>query len=143
MRIDSGDTAEAQDVEAERVIEFPRGLPGFEAHSRFRLFHDAASAAPSVFWLRSESDPEVQFSVADPATLQVNYEISLSDDESALLQLDNAEDCTLLLILSRDAGSDGIRAHFLAPLLINTRARLGLQKVLNTVERSVTIRATD
>lgn len=136
---DSSDNAlEAPD----NLLEFPRGLPGFEAHRRFRLLHEAGNDTPAVYWLQSVDDPEVQLSVTDPATLQVNYEITLSDDESALLGLDTPADCAVLVVLYREDRNHTIRASFLAPLLINTDQRIGLQKVLNRVAGTVTIRAT-
>jgi flagellar assembly factor FliW len=34
-----------------------------------------------------------------------------------------------------------MNANFMAPLLINTQARIGLQKVLGRTERKITIKA--
>jgi len=134
--------SQEQQLEEQKVIEFPRGLPGFEEERRFRLMHDSDSEAPRVHWLQSVEDSGVQLSVADPASLQVNYEIALSDEENSLLKLEAPEHCAVLVVLYRTDGESAIRANFLAPLLINTQRRIGMQKVLNAVEREVTIRSS-
>ncbi len=132
----------AIDVKPEEIITFPGGMPGFENLTRYKLFHEEGQ--PTVFWLNSVDDPDVQFTVADPAVFRVQYQITLNDAEEALLQLDDSADTALLVMLYRGDGTDAhsaIQANFLGPLVINTKTRIGLQKVLNKVEGFVTIHA--
>ena len=143
MKIETGENS--PDMSADTVLTFPQGLPGFEAMTRYRLFHERGN--PSLLWLESEEDPDLQFSLTDPALLKVQYEIKLSDEECAMLQLQEPADVAVLVMLykgdsAKDAspGAD-IRANFLGPLLINTRSRIGIQKVLTRVFDYVTIRA--
>lgn len=141
------------DVAEDEVIEFPNGLPGFEACKRFMLAHDAEGKAgedrPKVFILQSLDDPEVAFSVVSPDALGVRYEITLSDGEAAQLQIEKPEDVALAVIVRRRAdGAEantpqdtGLRANFMGPLLINTAARRGLQKVLERFSCEMVVRA--
>jgi flagellar assembly factor FliW len=133
------------DVPDEKLIDFPAGLPGFEECRRFTLMHEEGSA--TVLLLQSIDDPAVCFSVADPKLLGMNYEFSLYDDEVRLLQLETTADAMLAVILRRDElgsgtpASAGMRANFMAPLVINAVNRRGLQKILGHVGCEITLRA--
>ena len=133
------------DVSTDDVIHFPRGLPGFADVTRYRLFHKHGDI--TVFWLEAEGDPGLQFSAVDPSQIRVQYQFSLSDEESEMLQLEDPEDISVLVLLYRDEGvpesapGEQIRANLLGPIVINTNKRLGIQKVLGEVENFVTIQA--
>jgi len=133
------------EISEEKVIEFPAGLPGFESCKRFALVHEEGSAA-SVFLLQSADDPAVVFSLTSPETLGVNYEFSLDDDEVAMLKLTDPTDAFVAVIVRKDdAGgspaSAGLRANFMAPVVINVDARRGLQKVIGKLGCDITLRA--
>ncbi len=140
------ETAESQSsASSEGPIVFPEGLPGFGGMQRFSLFHEVDQ--PTLLFMQSEVDPDLRFTVTDPALLKVQYEITLSDEECGLLQLDNPEDIAILVLLYSREDENGlpsdknINANFLGPLVINVKARIGIQKVLTQVEDFVTIRA--
>lgn len=139
-------------VAEDKVIEFPNGLPGFESCQRFMLAHDEEGGAgedrPKVFILQSLDDPNVAFSVVSPEALGVRYEITLSDGEVAQLQIEKPEDVALAVIVRRADGTEaktpqdtGLRANFMGPLLINTAARRGVQKVLERFTCEMVMRA--
>jgi flagellar assembly factor FliW len=143
MKIETHDNA--AEMSADTVLTFPEGLPGFDGMTRFRLFHETDK--PSLLWLESADDPNLQFSLTDPELLKVKYEITLSDSECEMLQLRDPADIAVLVMLYKDdtaadspPGND-IRANFLGPLIINARNRIGMQKVLTSVVDFVTIRA--
>lgn len=130
----------------DKVIEFPEGLPGFETCTRFALLHDEAGGS-GLFMLHSVDEPDLIFSVTGPENLGVNYEFSLTDEEAAMLQLDKPEDAVVAVILRKEdsapasPASTGMRANFMAPLVINVEARRGLQKIINRLGCDVTLRA--
>ncbi len=129
-----------QEVDPASIIQFPNGLAGFEELHTFKLFHEEGK--PTVFYLQSVDDPEIQFPVVNPDTYQVSYECVLSDDEAALLQLDDPGEIAVLVTLAQGGRKDGgIHANFMGPILLNTAKRIGLQKHLNQVSGSVVIRA--
>lgn len=145
MKITSSMFGSAE-VADDKVIEFPAGLPGFEQCHRFALIHEEGSEA-GVFLLQSVDDPEVAFSVTGPERLGINFEFPLSDAEVELLQLDAAEDAMVAVIVRKEDASEGgpastgLRANFMAPLVINAHARRGLQKVINRLGCEVLLRA--
>jgi len=127
------------EVDPDTVLTFPQGLPGFENLTRFTLLHE--EGATTIFWLQSVEDPDVQFSVTDPNSFRVNYQITLQDDEAELLELTDVADATVMVMLSRDEATDpsAIKANFMGPLVINSKSRKGFQKALNQIEGFVNI----
>jgi flagellar assembly factor FliW len=128
-------------VDPDTLITLPAGMLGFPELTRFKLFHEEGK--PTVFWLQSVDDADIRFAVTDPERLGVDYELTLSDEDIAGLQMSDASDLAVLVTLARDEPSEGgIHANLLAPILINTAQRIGLQKSLNTVQSRVLIRAS-
>lgn len=116
------------DIDPQTVLEFPLGLPGFEQYTRYKLLHED-KPNPQVMWLQSLDDADLVFSIIEADRLGLNYQISLSDEEVALLELTAPQDAILLLILSRpEDGSAPVAANTRAPLVLNPESRKGLQK---------------
>lgn len=133
------------EISEDKVIDFPAGLPGFESCRRFALVHEEGTA-PSVVQLQSADDPSIVFSLTGPEALGVNYEFSLSDEEVALLQLEDPADAFIAVIVRKNDSDGspadaGLRANFMAPLVINVVARRGLQKVIPRLGCDITLRA--
>ena len=135
----------AVEVSDDKVIEFPAGLPGFEDCHRFILAHEEGSDA-TVFLLQSVDDPAVVFSLTGPEQFGITYEFPLSDDEVAALKLDRPEDAQVAIIVRKEGdgpAAAGLQANFMAPLVINTVARKGVQKVIGRLGCDITLRAQD
>ena len=144
MRIESH-TLGTIEVADDKVIEFPEGLPGFEGSKRFAMEHEEGSGT-SVFMLQSADDPAVTFSITVPENLGINYEFSLTDAEAEMLALVRPEDALVAIIVRKDdevrsPASAGLKANFMAPLVINVAARRGLQKIISKLGCDVTLRA--
>lgn len=125
----------------EKIVEFPQGLPGFEQCRRFTFVHEEGRE-PLVFTMQALDDPAVALSVTDPARFGLHYELTLSDEETALLKLEAPEDAAVLVIVRRQEGTDGaaVGANLIAPLVVNVRQRRGLQQVLGRVGCDITLR---
>ena len=93
------------EVEPSRIIEFPRGLIGFEECKRFSLFHPEGET-PSYFILQSLDDPVLAFHIADPAPFGFGHEIILSDAEAADLGLGDNGGCRVA-----DAAAPAVRTY--------------------------------
>lgn len=122
------------DVNLDKSIVFPNGIIGMEDCKRFNLFHENKEN-PLVFWMQSLDQPEITFSVVDPSIMGINYEITLDDDEVALLEMENPEDLAVVMIvrktgkhIEQNEEEGKVRANAIAPLIINTKTRRGLQK---------------
>jgi flagellar assembly factor FliW len=128
------------DVDPDTIITFPGGMLGFADQTRFKLFHEEDK--PTVFWLQCVDDAQLRFSVTEAGRLNVDYELALSDEDVATLQLSDPNDLAILVTLARgEHEGAGIHANFLAPILINTAQRIGLQKSLDNIQSRVVIHA--
>lgn len=134
-----------QEVDPESILTFPKGMPGFEGSTRYKLFHDDQEHQVVVHWLQSIDEPDVAFALVDPAVFGLNYEFSLTDEEELLLKMESVDDIAVLLIAYKpqpDADSKAnINANINGPIVLNTRARLGMQKVLVGLEADVTLKS--
>lgn len=133
----------SQDHDAgDKIIHFPRGLPGFEDQHDFRLTH-AATPQGMLYWLESREDSALSFTLVDPSSFGLNYAIELTaDDRSALDCADPAALVTLLMLAKswdRDSPDPPIHANIAGPILINPENRIGIQKVLVRSRVAVTI----
>lgn len=131
----------AIEVSPEKIIEFPNGLVGFEQNKRFMLVHEEDKAQPSSYTLQSLDDPTLALQIVDPVTLGFNYELGLSDAEMAILQSPAADDVAVMQVLFKqeEGGKATIIPSLRAPLLINIKARVGLQKVMVQVNQNITL----
>lgn len=127
-------------VNPDAVFTFPQGLLGFEDAKRFTLFHEEGS--PTVFWLQSLDDPELSFSVVEPGAIDIQYEIELTEEDEKLIDLKDPADVLVVVILyKQEAAAGKIAANTCSPLVLNTRSRLGMQKVLREFHPTLLYRA--
>lgn len=131
----------AVEVSPEKIVTFPSGLAGFETSKRFMLVHEDGQENPTSFTLQSLDDPTLAFQIIDPSTLGFNYELVLTDAENALLQSPAQEDVVVMQVLFKkdEGGKVAITPNLRAPLLINTRARVGLQKIMENMLPNITL----
>ena len=127
------------DIDPEKIITFPNGLVGFESCKRYTLVQEGEPG--TSFTLQSLDDPALAFQIVDPTTLGFNYELALSDAETALLQTPADEDVAVMQVLFKKDGEGkaDIAPNLRAPLVINLRAKVGLQKVMETFRPNVTL----
>jgi flagellar assembly factor FliW len=127
-------------VNKENLLDFPEGLPGFEDLHRFILIEDEAN--PGVLLLQSLDDPEIHLPVTSPEWFRVNYEIELSDEETALLQLEQPQDAAILVTLANSEDHpEGLHANFQGPIILNTARHIGMQKPMYNAIGSLLIHA--
>lgn len=130
-----------QMVARSSLLSFPNGIPGFEDLTEFKLFHEQDT--DDVHFLQSTTDADIRFPVVTPAACRIDFRIELDDDEMDLLRVEPDDDVIVLVTLTRpsDAEEGGISANLMGPIVINTQSRIGMQKVLNSVEGAVVIDA--
>ena len=127
-------------VDPETLFTFPEGIAGFEDCKRFKIFHEEGKS--TVFWLQSVDDTDVMFPIVAPEALDIEYQIELSDADSALIDLQNVEDVAVVVIVYRNEAEGGrIAANTRSPVILNLKARKGMQKVLQEVHPSLLYRA--
>ena len=126
-------------VDPETLFAFPQGVAGFEHCKRFKLFHEEGK--PTVFWLQSVDDAALMFPVVAPEQLDLEYQIELSDEDCAQIELKDVADAVVAVIIYRDAAQDGkIAANTHSPVIFNRKSRKGMQKILQDVQPTLVFR---
>jgi flagellar assembly factor FliW len=115
-----------REVDLYKVITFPRGLVGYEDKRRFALLQ-IREGAPLLI-LQSMEDPALGLLVADPFAFIPEYSLRVGDAEQKLLRVASAADLAILVTATIPPGRPGeTTLNLLGPILINHKARLGLQ----------------
>jgi flagellar assembly factor FliW len=128
------------EISPEKVINFPNGLVGFESCKNFMIAHEESETPRVSYTLQSLDDPTLALQIIDPATLGFHYELALTDAENDLLQSPAPEDVSVMLILFKsEAEGKAISPSLRAPLIINTKARVGLQKIMEKINSNITL----
>jgi flagellar assembly factor FliW len=128
------------DISPDKVISFPEGLPGFEDCKRFGLFEQDKDGI--LFTLQCLEQPGVAFTVADPAIFGFRYDMPLTDENVAALGLAPEDEVAVAVMVFKGEGEKaGINANLTAPLLINLRAHVGLQRPIPKLSVDFTLRA--
>ena len=130
-------------VDPSQLITFPRGIPGFEKSTMWKLFHEIDEqgnwVSGVVMHLQSVADAQVSLPVTDPTLFGFNYNLVLTDKETAELKLEDPNDVVVLMVLyaneavlqsGRKPTPADVCANISAPILINTKSRIGIQKAL-------------
>jgi len=126
-------TSTTPETALSKIVFFPRGIPGFENYTKFRVFHKHENEL-KAYWLESTDEPQVTFAMVDPTDLDIAYALELSDEEQNLLQVQSAESCGVFILLSKksdDPAQPRFDANIGGPLVINLENRIGLQKVIS------------
>lgn len=117
------------DVNLETVLTFPQGLAGFEDKTRYTMVHEAAEGeAPTSYTLQSLEDPALALQIVDPTLLGFDYQLLLSEAEESTIGFDDSAEVAVMLIINKSESGE-LGANIKAPLVINIKKRLGLQKI--------------
>jgi flagellar assembly factor FliW len=108
------------------LLVFRHGLPGFPGERRFALIRWGATPG-SYSVLVDVADPQVRFLVTPPGLFFPDYEIELDDATVAALDIVDADEALLLVIVTLHENL--ATANLLGPIVINTRTRHGMQTV--------------
>lgn len=110
------------------VITFPRGLPGFEHLKRFVIWDDGESLFKG---LQSVDDAGAGFVIVDPALVVEGYAPAIPEAARRALRLEDGQDPEVYVITVVPEDITKIRVNLKAPVVINPRAKLGEQVVLD------------
>ena len=104
-------------------LEFPHGIPAFEAETRFRLI----DREPLLF-LESETNPGLSFLLLPVALIDPEYRMAISaEDRDTIGMVDDSRLMCLAVITA--AGDSPATANLLAPVVINLDNGRGVQAV--------------
>lgn len=114
------------EVEEDKLINFPWGIPGFEDLKRYIVLEYKEGPFQ---WLQAVDDSSVAFLLYPPDILGVTYNVT--EEAKKTVEIQNEDDLLVMNMVSFKEGKDVIRFHMRSPLLFNTDARLGCQWVMS------------
>jgi len=133
-----------QEIDPDTIITFPKGLPGFEECTQFKLFH--SDEYEPLQCLQSLDDLEVCFSLMEPIMFGHEYEMLLSDEDMGLLKIKEAESLMILLMVytadeedQRQVADIPMNTNWRAPVIINVKEKIGIQKQLSDITKTIKI----
>ena len=75
MKIDTRNFGKIE-IEEEKVISFPDGIPGFQDEKRFVIINNPDKENPFQ-WLQSVNNPNLAFVIINPFFIKPNYDLDI------------------------------------------------------------------
>ncbi len=116
------------EVSTDNIINFPRGLVGFEDYRNFVI--DLSLWRGIFGWMQSLEDPGIAFIITDPTLFCKNYEITLNDADQQLIDYSEHSKLEAYVIVVVNKKEKIITANYFAPIVINRTANKGKQIIL-------------
>lgn len=132
MRIESKRVGSVE-VNDDKIITFKGGLLGFPELTKFFIADDPNDTAMPFKWLVSIDDPEMAFLVTDPGLFFKDYAFDLTEEDRQSLNAEQAEDLSVIVLLTVPSDPKQITANLRGPLIIHWRSMVGRQIVLKDV----------
>jgi flagellar assembly factor FliW len=125
---ETGTAGTAASADGDVVLTFARPLIGLERSTRYAIRPLGAEWEPYSS-LVSLDEPSLAFLVVPPAALFEDYVIEIPEEDCAQLELSDAADVVVLLIVRRRGVPTPV-VNLVAPIVINRRTRAAAQVVL-------------
>lgn len=120
------------EVPEESVVSFPEGLLGFRDERRFCLISVRAGSRFSL--LQSADRPDLAFVVTDPVELDKDYPIEGARQHALRVGVEEQEPLAVAVIVTVGVAGSKPTANMLAPLVIGTDSRVGVQVVMHDTD---------
>jgi len=117
------------DIEADKIMTFPSGLPGFSDKHDFVLLNFSKNDNFQV--LQSIDDKDLAFIVTNPYQFYQDYEFKLDDSIRDTLDINKIEDVLVFSIVTLQETLSQSTINLKAPLILNRYSKLGKQYILN------------
>ncbi|MGN8770370.1 flagellar assembly protein FliW [Paenibacillus barengoltzii] len=117
------------DVKEEQIFHFPKGIPGFEEHTRFAVIE--LSDAPFSY-LQSLQEKEISLLLTDPFIFFPEYEFDLPESVVEEMKLGASFLIRCIVTLNKDITRSTI--NLLAPIVFNPENRNARQVILHSSE---------
>ncbi|MFE7817098.1 flagellar assembly protein FliW [Priestia megaterium] len=116
------------EIDNQQTLTFNQGIPGFLEETEFVILPLPEAEAFQV--LQSTQTKELAFIITDPFQFFLDYDFQLEPQEIEKLQLQQAEDAAVYVLLTMSDSVEKITANLQAPVIINTKQQLAKQVIL-------------
>lgn len=115
-------------VDDSRVLDFPKGLFGFEEYHKYALIE--AEYEP-FFWLQSLDEKGLAFLLVDPFLIVSDYELDIDDKMLSDIGIASPTDVYVWSVVTVPADGGPVTANLQGPLVINRKTQQALQVILS------------
>lgn len=116
------------EIDNQQTLTFNQGIPGFLEETEFVILPLPEAEAFQV--LQSIQTKELAFIITDPFQFFLHYDFQLEPQEIEKLQLQQAEDAAVYVLLTMSDSMEKITANLQAPIIVNTKQQLAKQVIL-------------
>ncbi|BFJ02608.1 flagellar assembly protein FliW [Priestia megaterium] len=116
------------EIDNQQTLTFNQGIPGFLDETEFVILPLPEAEAFQV--LQSIQTKELAFIITDPFQFFLDYDFQLEPQEIEKLQLQQAEDAAVYVMLTMSDSVEKITANLQAPVIVNTKQQLAKQVIL-------------
>lgn len=118
------------EIADEEMINFTQGPPAFEEYTKFFIIDPEEENYPFKL-LQSAEEESLGFILTDPFIFKPDYDFELNEETLQELQIEDASDIVVYVILVIPDKVEDISANMAAPVIINARKRLARQVILD------------
>ncbi|WP_246942868.1 flagellar assembly protein FliW [Bacillus pinisoli] len=120
------------EIDEKEIIRFENGIPGFNEEKEFIIL---PYSEESVFFiLQSAVSVELAFVIADPFVFFKEYDFTLEDQVTDVLELTTEKNVGVYVILTLHEPFQKTTANLQAPVIVNVERKLGKQVILTGTE---------
>ena len=120
------------EVDEKGVIDFPKGLMGFEGSTRFVLL--SKEGEKPFCWLQSVEDPQLAFIMISPSDFHQGYKLAVSAEDLKSLELDGPDDAVVYAIVVVPQDPSKMTANLQGPVIINPDRQTPFQDVVTVMD---------
>lgn len=121
------------EIQQSEIITFENGLPGFQQYTKYILL--GLDADLPLALLQSTEDEQVGFVVGYPFAFKPDYAFDVSEEDKEQLQLEEESEVATYTVITLKENFADSTINLLAPIIINTKKKLGKQIVLQDSEK--------
>ena len=115
-------------VDDSRILNFPKGLFGFEDYHKYALVE--AEYEP-FFWLQSLDEKNLAFLLVDPFLIVNDYELDIDDKMLSDIGITSPTDVYVWSVVTVPADGGPVTANLQGPLVVNRKTQTALQVILS------------
>lgn len=124
-----------KEYEEKDILNFKKGLPGFEGLKNFIVFPVEENEIFSI--LHSLEDDSIGLVVVSPFYVIKDYEFKLDDEKISELKIESPEDVLVLNTVTLNSAVESMTVNLKAPIIININSKLGEQIILDNPNYSI------
>jgi len=115
--------------EENEIIQFQKGILGFESYSKFILVENVDPQFP-FSWLQCIEEEHIAFILTSPFLFVSEYDFDIPDDVIKSLNIDAIDDVTILSMVVIPEDPKETTINLKSPIVFNNKTKIAQQVIL-------------